>query len=585
MDDCHLSLGTMLPRHRRRQYLAGNTDPRRPALLVRLVIGTLIVCIVWFVASKAIRFFDGSVGRKTAAVLELRSTESVQVALQEQEWQRGENGLKLYAGDAVATRATGDATLKFFDGTRVRLDVGTDVLVEESDSESEGISSITITVRSGRIWISSPSMQTYSGAIVRTIQTANSAIEIPASAHVLASSSLINVMRSSGIGVQVTLTFIDPAATLLVGEGQYLSLSEEAKRFIEDGKDPYEFRDPVTIDLLKDPFLVSSYSQAVSSPNGASSPTSSGATSSANDDQPLILTSPENNAQINSKTVTVSGKVSPRVAEITLNGQTTPIKSDLSFTAELSLPKDQQTFVMTVEARDAQGVPVAKVERTVKSIFNIVVDPVRFKSPVGSGETLNTAQGEVEITGEVSTGIASVTVNDYTLQLFKPGSKTWSYLASASLGNMKPGPNIFTVYASDADGNKSPSRSITIVFTPDAAPAGTGSTAVSSSQPALKQNPPLTPGVLAVDKPAMGTSAVVSEKETVIEGRTSADTASISINGYTLSLYVPGKTMWNYIASTEYGTMKRGKNVYRIVARNKDGEILDVLEYTMTFNP
>ena len=71
----------------------------------------------------------------------------------------------------------------------------------------------------------------------------------------------------------------------------------------------------------------------------------------------------------------------------------------------------------------------------------------------------------------------------------------------------------------------------------------------------------------------------------MIEGRTSAETASISINGYTLSLYVAGKTTWNYIASVEYGTMKRGKNVYRIVARNAGGEILDVLEYTMTFNP
>jgi hypothetical protein len=31
--------------------------------------------------------------------------------------------------------------------------------------------------------------------------------------------------------------------------------------------------------------------------------------------------------------------------------------------------------------------------------------------------------------------------------------------------------------------------------------------------------------------------------------------------------------------------MKRGSNVYRIVARNSGGEILDVLEYTLTYKP
>ena len=31
--------------------------------------------------------------------------------------------------------------------------------------------------------------------------------------------------------------------------------------------------------------------------------------------------------------------------------------------------------------------------------------------------------------------------------------------------------------------------------------------------------------------------------------------------------------------------MKRGKNVYRIVTRNVKGEILDILEYTLTYRP
>ncbi len=575
----------MLPRHRRRQYLAGNSAPGRPALFVRLIIGAVILFAVWFLATSAMSLFDKSIGRKTAAVLELQNPEGVQVSLQEEEWQRAENGLKLYAGDAVATRGTGDATLTLFDGTKVRLDTGTDVVVVTSDNEQDGKSTISLKVRSGRLWVVTPDITTYSGSIVRTISTLNYSAEIPASSNILIGSSLLNVMRASGLGANVTLTFTKSKPSLFVGEGQYLTVSEQVKRLIDDGSDPYDFRDPVTLDLLKDPFLVSSY-VLMNSTNSTDTSQGSGTSPLPTNELPLVLTSPENNAPINAKTVIVAGKVGARVSQLKVNGQSITIKPNLSFSAELSLPKDQPSFLITVEAQDVQGVPVAKIERIVNNIFKVSVEPVRIKSPVGSGETLRTSQNEVEITGEVSSGIAAVVVNDYKLQLFTAGNRTWSYLASTNLNNLNPGENTFTVYAMDADGNRSPTRTITIIFTPGNIQSGTGSTSnLSSSQPAIKQNPPLSPGVLIVDKPVSGVSAVTSEKEIVIEGRTSADTASISINGYTLSLYLSGKTTWNYIASTELGTLKRGKNVYRVVARNATGEILDVLEYTITFNP
>ena len=57
------------------------------------------------------------------------------------------------------------------------------------------------------------------------------------------------------------------------------------------------------------------------------------------------------------------------------------------------------------------------------------------------------------------------------------------------------------------------------------------------------------------------------------------------VNDYQLQLYVAGKTFWNYIANTEYGNLKRGKNIYVIVTRNAKNEILDRVEYTVTYNP
>lgn len=548
-------------------------------MLVRVIVGFLVLLTVWYIASKAISFFDPSVGRKSATRLELRTPEGVQVSLQGESWQRGETNLKMYASDAALTRANGDAILHFFDGSTVRLDTGTEILIEKSDHQADGTSVIEINVRSGRIWFSSPSQEAFSGAIIRIVHTGNYDAAIPDGSEALLSFTLLNVIRASGLGVHATMTFSDKKPSLTVGEGQYLPVSEQMKRLIEDGADPYEFRDPVTLELLQDPFLISSLSVAGQRPAPNLSGTGS-VSSETEESRPLTVTSPEDQARVNERTVTVAGSVSPRIAQVRVNSQLVAIQSDLTFSVDISMPSTP-TVQITVEATDTQGIPLGKIERTVVNDFKVIVEPVRIKSPVGSGETLTTALQEIEITGEAPTGTVGVEVNDYKLQLFKPGAKTWSYLASTLLGNMKPGENIYSVRAIDEAGNKSEPRRITIVLSGDMV----ANDESSSSPPPLKQNPPLTPGILSVQKPAAGTVFDTSEREIVLEGLTTDATHSISINGYTLSLYEAGKTTWNYIASVELETMKRGKNVYRVVARNAGGEILDVLEYTINFKP
>lgn len=554
-------------------------DERRPRRFVRVLMVLVALGVVWYASAAVFRYFDGSIGRKTPVTVNVRSTGSVQVALQDEDWQPAESGLKLYAGDAVATRSGGDVVLSMFDGTRVRLDQSTDVEVVSSNDEVGGTSTLGLKVRSGRIFVSAPSIETYSGAITRSIETTEFSSTLPASTSALFASNFVNVLRASGQGVGVTVN-AGTNPVLIVGEGQYFLLDGNAKSAIAQGADPYEFRDPVTSQLLRDDFLTSSYT--LFSTNAAAPVVVGGASSSLGANEPLVVTSPENRAEIDAKTVKVAGRAGTLVAQLMVNGQPVSMAKDGTFSVDVSLGKEP-TVVITVEAQDAQGIPLSKIERTVLNVFEVSVEPLRFKSPVGSGETLRTSQSVVEITGEAPAGTNGVVINEYRLQLYKPGSKTWSYLANAAYDNLKVGENIFTAYAVDADGNKSPSRSITIVYEP--AGSGTGTSAPVSSEPPLKQNAPLTPGVLVVDKPAGGTSADTSEKEVVIEGRTSGDTSSISINGYTLSLYVAGKTTWNYIASTDLSTMKRGKNVYRVVARNKDGEILDILEYTINFKP
>lgn len=568
----------MLPRHRRQFGTIGEERRTRPRLVLRFVLGVIIVAIVWYLISTLFSFFDGSAGRKTAAVLTVQSSSAVQVSLQEGEWQNSESNLKLYAGDSVQTRGDGDATITLFDGTRIRLDRSTEITIDASEKLPTTSSALALRVKTGRIWVASPSSASFSGAIVRSISTTNYTADIPAGTNAIVSASLLHIARSEGLGVHVTFSLSQKnIPNITIGEGQYLGLTEDAKTKMIEGQNPYDFRDPVTPELLRDDFFVSSYVSTTSSTQ------SDGTTTvpvTPSDSTPLTLTSPDDNAKITTKSVIVSGKVGDLVTGILLNGSPITIKSDRSFSAELSLPKDK-TFLIKVEAQDKQGITIGRVERTVQNAYQIDVAPVRIKSPVGSGETLRTSTPEVEITGEAPTNTAGIIVNDYRLQLFKAGSKTWSYLANTSNGNLKIGTNVFTIYAVDADGNKSPGRSITVILSTEST-TGTGATAVT---PPIKQNAPLTPGVLSVSAPSTGTSAETSDDELSITGSTSPDTYSVSVNGYALSLYAPGSTNWKYIASINLGTMKRGRNVYRIVARNQSGEILDVLEYTLTFKP
>lgn len=571
----------MLSRHRRRPYLIGIEDGKKPRRLLRAVMIVATVAVLWYGSTAILEFFNLSIGKKTAATLELRSQDGVQVALQGSDWQAAESKLKVYEGDAVATRTAGDAIIHFFDGTKIRLDQNTDVEITDSIHNINGASVLVVHVRSGRVWLDTPVAKVFSGSIVRTVSTTNYSADFPPDSSALIGSQILNVVKASGVGANVTLM---TGPSLIVGEGQYFSLEGNAATAIEQGEDPYDFRNPVTTEQLRDEFLVSSF-LVMESLGSFDNTVNSNNTSSGSDiTTPLTITEPANRTEIRTKTVTVAGRVGERVTRLTINGDAVNVTSDRTFSADISLSKDPTTTIV-IEAQDAQGITLSREERTVLNMFKIVVEPPRIKSPAGSGETIRVTNPVVEVTGEAPPGTAAILVNDYRLQLFKAGDKTWSYLANAAYGNLLIGDNIFAVVAVDADGNRSASRTVTVVYEPEnTINTGTGET-VSSSEPALKQNAPLQPRTLVVEAPKSGTSAETSDAELSILGRTSTDTYSISVNGYTLSLYEPYSPTWKYIASVTLTTMKRGRNVYRIVTRNKGGEILDILEYTITYMP
>jgi hypothetical protein len=260
-----------------------------------------------------------------------------------------------------------------------------------------------------------------------------------------------------------------------------------------------------------------------------------------------------------------------------------------SFSQELAV--ESGSLVINVEALDAKGLVLTQTQRTITASPASTTPPT-VTSPARDGQVYRTQQTEITLRGGAPSGTQAVEVNGYRLQLFKPGSTTWSYLARTDLGNYAPGRNDFRVVAFNAAGKPGPAASLVVLLEPGTegvvSTGATLPTAASSSslrEADLPKNDPLHPGSLVVTSPATGTTYTMTGtgSEVVIEGTTGSDTDSVWVNGYRLQLYKSGKTTWNYVAREAMGNLKRGQNVYRIVTRNQQNAILDILSYTVTY--
>ncbi len=80
------------------------------------------------------------------------------------------------------------------------------------------------------------------------------------------------------------------------------------------------------------------------------------------------------------------------------------------------------------------------------------------------GNTLNTDLNRNIIEGITSTKTRTITVNEYVLQRYIPGTKNWSYIASTALGTMQEGENEYVVKTFDANGEELESLKFTIDY-------------------------------------------------------------------------------------------------------------------------
>jgi hypothetical protein len=555
-------------RYRRGPYaLAEPKGVPRPikALLWLVVLGL----ILWYLIGWFLNLFGvGNELERRAVSMSVEKGGPVNVSIEGGLMKRTESGVPLYSGDKISTSGNGHALLAFFDGSKTRLDENTDLAVEES-VHGEETSAITLTLERGALWVETPSASSFSGTIVRTVATPRLTVTIPANTEAVISDASILVFSSDGLGLSVQVK--GTSNPVVIGEGQMFTLPEGTS----PSSDLYAYRSPIIGSSQSNEFVLESRGQAIDT-----------GTSVAVGDT-LAVSTPRDGATIDGSSVTVQGTVSAVVQKVRVNGLT--IAHDKAKgTFSHSVTVQSAEFPVTVEALDAQDKVLATVRRTVKRATASSVPAPSITAPAQSGKIYRTTENEIVLRGTNSASVTGIMVNEYRLQLFTPGKGTWSYLASTRLGNLKAGENVFNIFALDANGNKSDPATLTIVYddgtlAPTSSAGGTTSAAPQPDETALPQNAPLSPGTLKVTGPTEGTTHTATGGELLLEGTTSAETASVWVNGYKLQLYVAGKTYWNYIASTAFGNLKKGTNIYRIVTRDVDNRILDRVDYTVTY--
>lgn len=553
-------------RHRRGLYPVAAESPF-PRILKSLIKLAVTLLILYWVGSWLLGLLGfGNVVQRDPATLLTEGRGLVSVSLQGEQEQTAETGMNMFAGDTLSTGPAANASLKFFDGTWVRLEETSNLTIDES-ANGRKESTIALKLSEGTLWVRTPDAEASSGTTIHTVTTPTLRFTLTAGTEAVISDSSILVYAADGLGVEVAP---QKGSSFTISEGQKWTAPEDG----DPGPNPLAARSALSVGELELPFTLQSRQRAQ---------VQIGQTGNTSPDI-LTLTAPAPNAILRQPTLMVRGTVASSVAKVLVNGHEAIIdQATRTFAQEVAPPSGADSFELQVKAVDATGTTLDSIARTIPVEVETVTPGMgspTITGPAATGETFTTNAAEIIVRGTAPAGTAGIMVNEYKLQLFSPEKGTWSYLASKALGNLKDGTNVYDVYALDASGAKSPPARITVVVgaaTGTQASAGT----VSSVAP-VQNNAPLTPGVLTVTGPTPGTTHAETGTGFLLEGKTSPQTATMWVNDYRLQLYLPGKTTWNYIADTKYKNLVPGKNVYTIVARNEKGEVLDRMEYTVT---
>lgn len=567
----------LLSHRRRRAYGMRGLPEERRGRWIRIILLLIAIWAVYAVVSRFLKMLGVGNPTERAAAMATVERGSVSVSIDGASPQRAENGMKLYPGDRLVTGPGSRAVLSLFDGTFIRMDENADMALRESEKGRE-VSTITLELTTGRVWASVPQKKSFSGTMLRTIETPAFTYTLPQRTDALISPFSLGVFTAEGLGVGVHAKN-GRSEDASIGEGQQWNVTSENAV----DANLYTYRTPITAELNELPFVTESrvsISTLRAKQNAEAALAGSGIV--------LVVTSPSQGASVPTGSFPITGKVGTIVASVFINGRQVSIEPTTRSFSEVFRPDTLGDVSIEIQAMGSDGALLASEKRIVHQEAAVLAPP-SVESPMKTGETYRTQEEEFVLRGTAPKGATGIMVNDYTLKLFDAEKGTWSYLAATRLGNLKQGKNDFLVvalYGESPSQEKSPASTVTVLLeegTPgvvSTSSSSTGTTGSSVSSIAPQNNAPLTPGVLKILAPA---ETVLRGTGALLEGETSAQTDSIWVNDYRLQLYKAGKTTWNYIMSPDLKNVKEGENEFVITARNAKGEVLDKLTHKVTY--
>ncbi len=277
-----------------------------------------------------------SVLQRVARVSEVSGTVNITHKGKENTIPLGERRL-VQAGDKIDTGAEGRCTLNWIDGTRIRMEPGTELTVQKCQIY-KGAEQSAFRLDIGKIWI----------RVLRVLSQQDK--------------FLINTPTATA-GVRGTMFAVEVAADgsteISVYEGQVTVASDSSKVKVDANETAQLGRGrpgPQVTPLSAQQQQSWQHQMQYLGPY-------------------LEITSPDNNAEFSDDTITVKGRCE-RGANLTVNGQSVTQKPNGRFTVELEVPAYVKHFTVEAVATDRKGYTTTVRRHLVQLVHEELLAPV-----------------------------------------------------------------------------------------------------------------------------------------------------------------------------------------------------------------
>lgn len=351
------------------------------------------------------------------------------------------NDALIMQGDEIVTSADAQIIVEFFDGTIMRVAGNTDVNFVEINDDKKPMS-VNLLLVNGKIWFNKLYRET--GDTLISVRTSNLEIVSKQNNVFTVENGIDEAVRIfSGGTNDIVVNIFDKEGAKIV-ETETLGVGQEAV-FSDAVLDRYwQFQSPSVIGAVNDEFKTTEWYLW----NFAEDKNPTLFEKSV-DGNTFVKVEPQTVVPVEEEAV-VDGSVDEGGAEVTDAG-------------------DGSAIIEPVDPSAATGAPAASGVSA--SLSKPTFSDASGVKEVNSDGYYVVSVNPAVLKGGVPAGTASVVVNDFVLQKFKPGETTWTYFANASYGFMAEGPNNYKIYALDADGNKSEALLVKVLYKPAPAPA------------------------------------------------------------------------------------------------------------------